>query len=108
MRAEDQRALEEYIMNLTNPYGIPIEFRFLDGKKEHLSEKRAVAYERPSIGDVQKVDFGIAMAYFELSAGENGIDGKWKTENSGLLCPEDTEYIISFSMTKRGETTESE
>ena len=46
---------------------------------------------------LHNVDMGIAMCHFELSAKENGINGKWikKKPDIGVI-PEKTEYIISW------------
>ncbi|HHW47608.1 MAG TPA: nitroreductase [Clostridiaceae bacterium] len=47
--------------------------------------------------DIQKVDIGIAMCHFELTARELGISGIWRDMKPGLTCPKNVEYIISYA-----------
>ncbi len=49
------------------------------------------------IPDLQLVDLGIAVCHFDLSLKMNHIHGQWKDEDPGISCPDDTEYIISWS-----------
>jgi hypothetical protein len=47
--------------------------------------------------DLQRVDMGIAMCHFELTAKELGIVGKWKISDPGSISvPQDTEYVVSW------------
>lgn len=47
--------------------------------------------------DIQKIDIGIAMCHFELSAQELGIEGAWVLKEAKIdAVPENTEYIISW------------
>lgn len=48
--------------------------------------------------DIQKLDVGISMCHFELTAQESGISGKWIDMNPNLACPPDTEYLISYTV----------
>ncbi|MBN1661174.1 MAG: nitroreductase family protein [Anaerolineae bacterium] len=48
-------------------------------------------------GDLQRVDMGIAMAHFELTAREEGLDGQWLVADPGLAGPDrHTGYIASW------------
>lgn len=62
----------------------------------HFFEKRTKGYSREGLGDIQKVDMGIAMAHFELAAGDRDIHGEWKRQAPDIAVPENTEYIVSF------------
>ncbi len=47
--------------------------------------------------DLQRVDIGIAMCHFELTARELGLKGGWqKASPDASPLPENTEYIISW------------
>jgi len=46
--------------------------------------------------DIQKVDIGIAMCHFELTARELGISGNWCDMNRSIPCSNNVEYIISY------------
>jgi len=49
------------------------------------------------VEDIQRVDMGIAMCHFELSALEQGLKGKWVLSEPSLEMPEQTEYISTWS-----------
>jgi len=47
--------------------------------------------------DLQRLDIGIAMCHFELTAHELGLNGRWVVENGIETRPEDlTEYVVSW------------
>ena len=47
--------------------------------------------------DLQRLDMGIAMCHFELTANELGLKGKWVVEENLNKSPEPlTEYIVSW------------
>ena len=47
--------------------------------------------------DLQRVDMGIAMCHWELTAQEAGLKGSWANQNPGLALPDAlTEYIVSW------------
>jgi len=49
------------------------------------------------IEDMQRLDMGIAMCHFELTARELGLDGEWVFEDPGLALPDAlTEYLVSW------------
>ena len=47
--------------------------------------------------DLQRLDMGIAMCHFELTARELGLDGKWGVEEEVDKYPNAlTEYVVSW------------
>lgn len=49
------------------------------------------------IADLQRVDIGIAMCHFELTARELGLDGKWEVREPALPKPGGTiEYVVTW------------
>ena len=48
------------------------------------------------IGDIQKVDIGIALAHFDLTEKENGYIGNYTERDPQIALPENTHYIISY------------
>lgn len=59
----------------------------------HFYEKRNSGMEN-ELGDIQKVDMGIALAHFHLTAKEDGLNGEFVAKNPKLS--DDLEYIISY------------
>lgn len=52
------------------------------------------------IDDMQRLDMGIAMCHFELTAKELGLKGKWGIVDHGLDLPDDQiEYSVSWVLT---------
>jgi len=50
-----------------------------------------------NIDDMQRLDMGIAMCHFELTARELGLKGKWGIQDPKVKLPDDlTEYTISW------------
>jgi len=48
-------------------------------------------------GDLQRMDMGIAMCHWELSADELGLKGEWVVEEPEIARPDKrTEYIVSW------------
>jgi nitroreductase len=49
------------------------------------------------LADLQRVDMGIAMCHFELTARELGLAGRWVVQDPNIAKPDDrTEYIVSW------------
>ena len=47
--------------------------------------------------DLQRIDLGIAMCHFELTAREAGLQGEWAIEEPGIEKPDGlTEYTVSW------------
>ena len=67
------------------------------GDKVHFYEKKSMSEN--ALGDIQKVDVGIALAHFDLVLKENGIDGCFVEEDPGLKIDDGMEYIITYEVT---------
>jgi len=61
-----------------------------------LSRDKAYSALMP-LADLQRIDLGIAMCHFQLSAAEAGLGGEWKDVNLKLPdTPANYEYIVTF------------
>jgi hypothetical protein len=59
--------------------------------------KGSFLYSLLGIADLQRVDMGIAMCHFELSARELGLGGAWVEDEPYVNKPDErTEYIVSW------------
>lgn len=82
LREEDRKKLEEYLKNIDNPFGISIEFRFLDGKQQGLSSPVVVGTDlyvgakAPCVKGVEEA-FGYVFEQFVLYAASLGIGTVW-------------------------------
>lgn len=70
----------------------------LDGSKAHFYEKRSKGFVSGDGWDLQKIDVGIALCHFELSAKECGFDVSFECADPGLSIAEDMEYIASYNL----------
>ena len=68
----------------------------VDGSRAHFYEKKSKGYADASGWDLQKVDMGIALSHFWLTAQELGLDGRFVTSDPAVAVPKNTEYITSF------------
>ena len=66
----------------------------LQGDRVHFYEARSM--KDNALGDIQKVDLGIALAHFDLGRQEAGLAGSFVFEDPGIPAPEKTGYIVSF------------
>lgn len=66
----------------------------IEGDLVHFYEEQTLK-ESP-LGDVQKVDMGIALCHFDLTMQEEGHTGRFFFENPGLDVPENVHYIVSY------------
>jgi len=65
--------------------------------KSHFYLQHTKGYAKLMVYDLQRVDMGIAMCHFELTAKELGLEGKWQISDPGTIGkPEDTEYVVSW------------
>ena len=68
-----------------------------EGGRFDLYLRRNRLYGKLTTVDLQRIDMGIAMAHFELSARELGLPGRWKITAPGVAeLPEHTEYVASW------------
>lgn len=67
----------------------------------HFFGRRAKTYKIAFGVDLQRIDIGIAMCHFEMTAHEMGIEGKWiKTDHGQDSLPSGTEYFASWETRK--------
>lgn len=67
------------------------------GDTVHFFKKRAKSLSGGSF-DIQKVDMGIALCHFVLTLKEHGVTGSFVIQKPEFDVPEDTEYIISYTI----------
>jgi len=67
-----------------------------DGNNFHFYICRNKGYGKLFNYDIQKLDMGIAMCHFDLTALESGIQGKWTEMNPGLTCGRGMDYLTSY------------
>ena len=70
----------------------------VDGNTVHFFEEHSL--KESALGDIQKVDMGIALSHFWLTAQEQGLEGGFVTCDSAIAAPKNTEYITSFEATR--------
>ncbi|MCR4798732.1 MAG: nitroreductase family protein [Lachnospiraceae bacterium] len=63
----------------------------------HFYEKKDRGYESDSVGDMQKIDIGIALCHFVMTLEEKGRQPKVSISDPGIEIPGDAEYIASVS-----------
>ncbi len=78
LRKEDRQKLEQYLETLDNPFGVPVEFRFLDAKEYGLSSPVIVGtdlYIAAKVGRVPQAEiaYGYCFEKFCLYAESVGI-----------------------------------
>ena len=66
----------------------------VEGDSVHFYEARSMK-ESP-LGDIQKVDVGIALAHFDMTLEEAGVKGIYSFSDPGLPAPENTHYIVTW------------
>jgi hypothetical protein len=73
-----------------------------DGDAWHFYLRRTLGYYEGGrlflrVADLQRVDVGIAMCHFALTADELGLRGAWAIEEPDVVRPDDlTEYVVSW------------
>ena len=73
-----------------------------DGPAWHFYLKRTKGYRGGlgrllSMSDVQRVDMGIAMCHFALTAADMGLSGSWTIRDPAISVPDAlTEYVVSW------------
>lgn len=66
------------------------------GNTAHFYEKKTKSLSQNALGDIQKVDIGIALLHFALMIEEAGISGSFLADDPKLKQEADMEYIISY------------
>lgn len=64
------------------------------GDTVHFYENKSMR-DSP-LGDIQKVDVGIALAHFDLTLQEEGHNGRFVEADPGLAVPENVHYVITY------------
>ncbi len=64
----------------------------------HFYEEKAKGYAQEKMGDIQKVDLGIAICHFEIAAKEQGLKGKISQNAPGFAVPQNMEYIATYEL----------
>ena len=75
----------------------------------HFYLQRTPGYAKDSllgrligVADVQRIDMGIAMCHFELTAKELGLSGTWQNREPDIKKPaKGTEYVVSWIETSK-------
>lgn len=58
----------------------------------------SVAFRLLRLADIQRLDMGIAMSHFELTANELGLQGQWVIAEPGIEKPDEiTAYTVSWA-----------
>jgi hypothetical protein len=73
-----------------------------DGARWHLYVRRTRRYEGRNqlvgVADMQRIDTGIAMCHFALTAEELRLPGSWVCEDPGIALPDNrTSYVVSWT-----------
>lgn len=63
----------------------------------HFYLKRNKGFISDAVGDMQKIDMGIALCHFALSAKESGLNISFSIDDPKLTSDSDTEYIASYT-----------
>jgi len=58
--------------------------------------KETLLFKMLRLADLQRVDIGIAMCHFELTARSLGLRGRWIEEDPKIKLKENTEYTITW------------
>ena len=66
----------------------------VDHNTVHFFEDKTI--KDSALGDVQKVDVGIALAHFDLTLQEDGISGRFLDADPMLTVPDNVHYLISY------------
>lgn len=66
----------------------------VDGDSVHFYEAKSL--KDSPLGDIQKVDVGIALAHFDMALEEEGVKGTYDFSDSGISTPENTHYIVTY------------
>ena len=70
----------------------------LDKNGAHFYLKRTKGFVSESVGDMQKIDLGIALCHFALAAEESAINISFSVSDPGIEADADTEYIESYML----------
>ena len=66
----------------------------------HFYLKHTKGFISDAVGDMQKVDLGIALCHFALAAKESGFDAQFHIGDPGIKTDNDVEYIASYRLSR--------
>jgi hypothetical protein len=66
----------------------------VDGDSVHFYEAKSM--KDSPLGDIQKLDVGIALSHFELTLEEEGVKGDYAFADPKIPTPQNTHYIVTF------------
>ena len=66
----------------------------VDGDSVHFYEAKTM--KDSPLGDIQKVDVGIALAHFDMTLEEEDVKGSYSFSDPGIAAPENTHYIVTY------------
>lgn len=70
----------------------------VSGERVHFYERKSM--KESALGDVQKIDVGIAICHFDSVMKENGIMGRFASCDPEIETPANTYYITTFEITE--------
>lgn len=70
----------------------------VDKDAAHFYLKRNKGFISDAVGDMQKIDLGIALCHFALVAEENGLSPEFRIDDPGTGIETDMEYIASYQV----------
>lgn len=62
----------------------------------HFYLKRNKGFISDAVGDMQKIDLGIALCHFALAAKEGGMNVDFQIDDPGIAAEADIEYMASY------------
>ena len=62
----------------------------------HFNLKHSKGFISEAVGDMQKIDMGIALCHFALTAKEAGLHARFCISDPSITAEPDTEYIASY------------
>jgi len=68
----------------------------IDRSDVHFYMEKGKGFESASVGNMQKIDMGIALCHFALGAEETGLTVDLDISDPGIPVPEKTEYIATY------------
>jgi hypothetical protein len=66
----------------------------VDRESVHFYEARSL--KDSPLGDIQKVDVGIALAHFDMTLEEAGVKGSYCFSDPGIPTAENIHYIVTY------------
>ena len=67
-----------------------------DENAVHFYLKKNKGFISDAVGNMQKIDLGIALCHFALSAEESGLSVHFEINDPGISVAADVEYIASY------------